>query len=225
MLADFAAWLDELSAADLEALQASAGTTERAPGLVDLYGELIALRQDLRLQGRNSQTAAQRLETLSGSLGHGLEQACLQLATAAADLKGQLPEARREAQRSAALELVALAEGIERSQAAAGELALPALLWGRRREALRQTWRQAHDLLAARAREAMRRLRIGPVAAAGEAFDPVCMRAVGSSRDGRFRPGEVSLVVLQGYRLGADLLQTADVHVESSQNSHTPESP
>jgi len=215
-LEDFRTWLDALGEADLEDLGCQAASAPASPpGMQTLLGELVALRQDVRLQARSSQTAGQRLEDLGQKLESGLNQAASQLGQAATAAKTLVPEARREAQRAVALELVAIVEGLARCQASIQELALPRIPWGKRRAAFRQQLVQPLDLLLTKGLDSLHRLRLAAIASVGSPFDPACMRAVGTSKGGSVPPGHVANVVRQGYRLGEELLQTADVNVES----------
>ena len=188
---------------------------DEPPGLQALLGELVALRQDVRLQARASQTAASHIAELGQKVESGIEQAASQLGQAAGVAKSLVPEARREAQRAVALELVALLEGLSRCQAAFQNLALPRFLLGGGRAELRKRLVQPLDLLLAKGQDAMRRLRLAAIAEVGAPFDPSSMRAVGTCRNRTVPPGHVAEVVRQGYHLGPEILQAAEVNVES----------
>lgn len=216
VIEDFRAWLDELGEADLEELgRQAAAVPPSPPSLHTLLGELTALRQDVRLQARTSQNAARQLDELGQKLESGLTQAGNRLDQAANATKALVPETRREAQRAVALELVAIVESLARCQTALRQIEIPRFALAKRRESLRQQIAQPVDLLLSKGLDSLHHLRLSPVAQPGIPFDPACMRAVGTCRDGGVPPGHVADVVRQGYRLGPELLQTAEVKVES----------
>lgn len=216
IIEDFRAWLDELGETDIEELGCQAAAAPPSPpSLHTLLGELTALRQDARLQARTSQNAARQIEELGQKLESGLAQAGNQLGQAANAAKSLVPETRREAQRAIALELIALVEGLARCQTALRQLDLPRLALGKRRNALRQRISQPVDLLLAKGLDSLHHLHLTPIAQPGIPFDPACMRAVGTREDSDVPPGHVADVIRQGYRIGPELLQTAEVKVKS----------
>lgn len=189
---------------------------EAEPDLETLFGELAALRQETRLVGRASQQAERQLGSLAESLRAELREQNERLARTTADLKTQLPIARREAQGAVLTELLAIRAALEDTVRAARRRTLPSWPWlGVARQLLREGATSAQMALD-KADDALRRLSIAPVAEPGAPFDPKWMRAV-ATVTGSDRPaGTVVTVVRQGWRREDQVLQTADVEVSKA---------
>lgn len=198
--------------ADLDADEPDASE----PDLETLFGELAALRQETRLVGRASQQAERQIGSLAESLRAELREQNERLARTTADLKTQLPIARREAQGAVLTELLAIRAAIEDTVRAARRRTLPLWPWlGAARQLLQEGATSAQMALD-KADDALRRLSIASVAEPGDPFDPKWMRAV-ATVTGSGRPaGTVVTVVRQGWRREDQVLQTADVEVSKA---------
>lgn len=189
---------------------------EAEPDLETLFGELAALRQETRLVGRASQQAERQLGSLAESLRAELREQNERLARTTADLKTQLPVARREAQGAVLTELLAIHAALEDTVRAARRRKLPSWPWlGVARQLLQEGTTSAQMALD-KADDALRRLSIAPVAEPGDPFDPKWMRAVSTVTSADRPAGTVVTVVRQGWRREDQLLQTADVEVSKT---------
>ena len=206
---DSALDVDEL---DVEALDADEAD-ETEPDLETLFGELAALRQETRLVGRASQQAERQIGTLAESLRNELREQGERLARTAADLKTQLPTARREAQGAVLTELLSVRSALEDTVQAARRRTLPSWPWLGAARQLLQEGATSAQLALDKADDALRRLSIVPVAELGVPFDPKWMRAVATVGRADQPAGTVVNVVRQGWRREDQLLQTADVEV------------
>lgn len=211
----FEAWLDELDEDEAADCLEAARSQSSEPDLETFFRELAALRQEVRLQSKANNNLGRDVRQLADSVGAGLENSVRSIANAVNDVKRQVPEARREAQRDGALELIAVVEGLERNLTGFDAISLPLFFWGAgAKEKLREQIRRPQELVLAKAHDAMRRLQITSVAAVGDEFDPKRMRAIGATVDGQARSGTVVEVCLQGYLMNESLLRTADVKVK-----------
>ena len=142
-LSDFRSWLYALTDDELEAAlqggavdgeaRGSAFEAERLkamePDLETLFGELAALRQETRLVGRAGQQSERQLSALAETLRGELSEQGERLAQTAADLKAQLPAARREAQSAVLTELLSVRAALEDAVHAARARTLPNRPW------------------------------------------------------------------------------------------------
>ncbi|MEI8243090.1 MAG: nucleotide exchange factor GrpE [bacterium] len=189
---------------------------DAAPDLETLFGELAALRQETRLVGRASQQAERQLGSLAESLRAELREQNERLVRTTADLKTQLPAARREAQGAVLTELLAIRAALEDTVRAARRRTLPSRPWlGTARKLLQEGTTSAQMALD-KADDALRRLSIAAVAEPGVPFDPKWMRAVAAVTRADRPAGTVVTVVRQGWRREDQLLQTADVEVSKA---------
>ncbi len=212
LLAEFEAWLSEVPEPP-----AAAGSVAESPDLYSLYAELVALKQEVRMQARAAHGAARAAESSATALNEALATRGSELAGVADNLKGMIPAARRAARAEVLTELVRLRESLQHACEAAGDSVLPNRPWlGAARKQIEKSAR-AVRLVLAEADDALRRLSVVPVAAVGEAFDARTMRAAGRSDQGV--PGTVTTVLRQGYRAGDGLLQLAEVIVAGEDGS------
>jgi molecular chaperone GrpE (heat shock protein) len=212
VLSDFRAWLYSLTD---DAPEAPPGD-ETEPDLETLFGELAALRQETRLVGRASQQAERQLGTLAENLRTELREQGERLARTTADLKTQIPAARREAQGAVLTELLSIRSALEDTVRAARGRTLPSWPWLGAARQLLQEGATSAQLALDKADDALRRLSIAPVAEPGDPFDPKWMRAVATVVRADRPAGTVVTVVRQGWRREDQLLQTADVEVSKA---------
>jgi len=227
VLSDFRAWLYSLTddapeapsgddSPEVEATDAPQDADETEPDLETLFGELAALRQETRLVGRASQQAERQLGTLAESLRTELREQGERLARTTADLKTQIPAARREAQGAVLTELLSVRSALEDTVRAARGRTLPSWPWLGAARQLLQEGATSAQLALDKADDALRRLSIAPVAEPGDPFDPKWMRAVATVVRADRPAGTVVTVVRQGWRREDQLLQTADVEVSKT---------
>jgi molecular chaperone GrpE (heat shock protein) len=226
-LSDFRDWLYALTEDELEGtLQGGAVDGEAygsafeeeepeaaEPDLETLFGELAALRQETRLVGRAGQQSERQLGALAETLRAELREQGERLARTAADLKAQLPAARREAQGAVLTELLAVRAALEDTLRATRARTLPARPWLAAARRLLDEGATGAQLALDKADDALRRLSIAPVAEAGAPFDPKWMRAVATVARANLPTGTVVTVLRQGWRREDQILQTAEVEV------------
>ena len=226
-LSDFRSWLYALTDDELEATlqggavdgeaRGSAFEAERLkamePDLETLFGELAALRQETRLVGRAGQQSERQLSALAETLRGELSEQGERLAQTAADLKAQLPAARREAQSAVLTELLSVRAALEDAVHAARARTLPNRPWLAAARRLLAEGASGVQLALDKVDDALRRLSIVPTAEAGAPFDPKWMRAVATVVRANLPTGTVVTVLRQGWRREDQILQTADVEV------------
>lgn len=186
---------------------------ETEPDLETLFGELAALRQETRLVGRAGQQSERQLSALAETLRAELREQGERLARTTADLKAQLPAARREAQGAVLTELLAIRAALEDTVRAARARTLPARPWLVAARRLLDEGTTGAQLALDKADDTLRRLSIVPVVEPGAPFDPKWMRAVATVVCADRPTGTVVTVVRQGWRREDQILQTADVEV------------
>jgi len=214
LLADFSAWLDQLDGFPLDETGGSEASEVDPPDLFSFYSELAALRRDSQLQAKAVQGMRENITELGDALQAEAKLQTQVAADAASDLRSELPRARREAQAVAMSTLIELVEGLGRSDQHLAEASLP-MFPGRkaRRERIMAELRTPVTLLAAKARDALQRLGVRPVASVGDPFDSRTMRVVATVEETGHHGGRVYEIVRQGYTLQNGVLQLAEVKV------------
>jgi hypothetical protein len=217
ILADFAEWLDALVPEERPAPEAE--TPENAaPGLLQLFGELAALRQEVNLQTRENRKLGGSVAAAETNIAQTLQQVTRGF-DRIEEGNRRLAEARLQAQREILDPLLDLAETVRRTAGAPRQPppAPPFLarLFGARtdtRQADRDT--AAFQLLADKAAATLAALNLTPVAERGGGFDPKTMKAVATASGAGVPPGRVADVQRQGYLFRGNPIRTADVTVE-----------
>lgn len=219
ILERFSRWLHELTDADLDALRKDDTPPDqaRAPDLFSLFGELSALKQEVRLQARAAGNMTQQFEATAQALREELGDQGSRLAQTAADLKAQVPTARREAQLAAIRELLEIRESLAGCVASAGTANLPRRPWLKKAGEIVGKLRRDQEIVLNKMDDALHRLSISPLARIGERFDPRIMRAAAIITGSGETPGTVINIYRQGYRLADQILQPAEVEVEKEQ--------
>ena len=217
ILDDFKRWLDKLEESEFDRLKEFKGDPSEGPDLETFYRELVALRQEVRLQSKANQSIGQNFTQLSSSLEDRIDTSIKSLANAVVDIKSQIPEARRDAQRGIALELLSIVEGLKRCKDSLSKERISSLKIGLKKKKKKKaisSLRKPHRLLYLKALDSLRRLKIAPVAAIGDEFDPKCMRVVGTTQDSGAKAGTVTEICLQGHKIEDSLIRTAEVKVK-----------
>ncbi len=211
MLADFARWLDELSADDGLAGLATPPAASETAGMLQLFGALTALRQDVRLAARQALESRQATEAGSATL-QTIEKR-LGLADAAVDsARSRLAESTWKGKAEMALDYVQLVESVERCQIEIGG-SLPRFGAGRVARARLARTADMLALVMEKVALAMRDRQLRPTVEPGATFDPRSMRAVEVARQAGTADGTVAAVLRQGYELDGKPLRDAEVAV------------
>ncbi len=216
VLARFDAWLRTLTEADVNAIEEEAAEESAAPGLATFYGELVALRHDVRIEAKTARAAGRSLDDVAALFQTGVSEHAASMEQAATRIRGALPEVRREGEEAVLRELIDIRESLARNVEAATACRLPHRPWllkhTRTLEALQHDQATTLDKLD----DALRRLQVAPLAEPGMAFDPAVMRAIMTVQGSGAAPGAVTRVLRQGYRRQDRALQIAEVEVEKT---------
>jgi molecular chaperone GrpE (heat shock protein) len=210
----FAQWLDALAEEDIEAIRERARQEADVPDLLTLYGEVVALRQDMKLQATASRKAGHSLESLADVLGDRLDDRLNRVSGLVEETRHMLPESRREGEKAVLLELVSIRESLFRVTAAAEARRLPRLPWPAKHARVLTELRSGQRLVLDKLDDVLRRWQVVPTVKPGVQFDPAYMRAVATSRGTGAQEGEVTEVVRQGYQWNGKALTVAEVQVE-----------
>ncbi|MDG4596615.1 MAG: nucleotide exchange factor GrpE [Candidatus Contendobacter sp.] len=216
LLGRFRAYLDELPDAAL----ADPGEENRQTDLYSLFGELLALKNEVRLESRQVKTALDEFravfETLQASqaqLGGELDRT-----------RAALPEQRRAVIKPVLLELAELHDRLE-----AGLRVLrnyrPTVLsrlfgLGQRERALLQAITQEQDISLRRLEQLLISQQVVALSALGQPLDPHTMRATEVEQRREVGNGIVTEELRRGYLWQGELLRLAEVKV-----NHRPEPP
>jgi molecular chaperone GrpE len=210
MVEAIAAWLDDLTEAELPPPGLSPetmGASEPAPDLFSVLSQLTALTRETQLQGR----ATSRLHA-------ELSAALTQLTESAASPKAiarKLAEARREARLELITELLDVRDRFTRGLAEA-QRRLEGLQGIRAHFGQRPVLEalvQGNLLARERFDDLLRRLDVRETPCAGRPFDPATMRAVEVVSTPDHVPGTVLDVFRPGYTSNGRVLRVAEVKV------------
>ncbi len=206
LLERFRAYLDELP----EAVPTETSEDARHTDLYSLFTELVALKNEIRLESRQVKTALDEFravfETLQASqtqLGGELDRA-----------RGAVAEQRRAALKPLLLELVDLCDRLE-----AGLRVLqsyrPSLLGRlcRREQTLLQAVAQGQDISLRRLDQILSNQQVAALPAQGQPLDPHTMRAAELDQRPDLANGLVTGELRKGYTWQGELLRLAEVKV------------
>ncbi|MGB5064722.1 MAG: nucleotide exchange factor GrpE [Candidatus Competibacter sp.] len=204
LLERFRAYLDELPDADPTAEE------NRHTNLYSLFAELVALKNEVKLESRQVKTVLEEFravfETLQASqsqLGGELDHA-----------RNALPEQRRAALKPILLELLDLHDRLE-----AGLRALqnyrpsPLSRLCRREQTLLQAVAQGQEISLRRLDQILNTQQVTALAARSQPLDPHTMRAAELDRRPDLANGIVTEELRKGYTWQGELLRLAEVKV------------
>ena len=205
ILADFAGWLKDLSAAPAD----PAPRPEKRRGLADLYSEIAALRQEMVLQNRAQQKSVVGLDSAKAAFF----ELGAQLRGQTAALKGAVAKQSEGPEALAVItSFLEIRDSLERTQALARGLISP--------EGLHQSEDADPASLAPTLGLVLRKFDrtledhgVSRIRTVGMPFDPLTMSAVGTRRDPEVPNGTVVEEVRGGFLLGERVLRTAEVFV------------
>ncbi len=206
-------WLDELGEAEPSPPGLAPeieSTSEVAPDLFSLLGQLAALTRETQLQGR----ATNRLHA---ELGAALER-LTQSAASPDAVARKLADARREARGELAVELIEVRDRLTRGLGEA-QRRLAALRGLRGRLGQRPVLAalvEGNVLARERLDDLLRRLEATEILCVGKPFDPTLMRAVEATQTGSAAPGTVVDVIRPGYTMNGRVIRFAEVRVATA---------
>jgi hypothetical protein len=211
VLADFRRWLDAIPDDDLDE-DVEGDEPADSGDLLRLAGEMTALRQEVRLMGRNTGKLLKTVEDVSRDVTTNV--------VPLVDEIRRLDRAGRTSETRGVLGPLLLEIGDLRDslREVLGQVGLVSRPW----MVSKQVWekigieRQQGNLktMIRRIESVLDRNGVKAIAAEGMAFDAACMTVEGVSRAGQVKPGQVSNIVKQGYSLAGGLLRPAVVIVE-----------
>ncbi len=216
VLARFDAWMRTLTETDIRAIEEEGAETDATPGMAAFYGELAALRQDIRLEAKTARAAGRSLDQVAAFVQTGVNEHAASMEQTATKIRGALPEARREGEETVLRELLDVRESLARNVEAATALRLPRRPWLRRHAQTLETLQHDYAATLGKLDDALRRLQVTPLAEPGMPFDPAAMRAIMTVQGSGAAPGAVVRVLRQGYRRQDRALQIAEVEVEKA---------
>lgn len=209
LLERFRAYLDQLPDAAL----AEPDEENHQTDLYSLFGELVALKNEVRLESRQVKTALdefravfETLQTSQTQLGGELDRA-----------RAALPEQRRAALKPVLLELVELYDRLETGLRILRNYR-PTVLsrlfgLGQRERALLQAIAQGQDISLRRLEQLLNSQQVTALVALGQPLDPHTMRAAEVEQRGDVGNGIVTEELRKGYLWQGELLRLAEVKV------------
>ncbi|MDG4552052.1 MAG: nucleotide exchange factor GrpE [Candidatus Contendobacter sp.] len=209
LLERFRAYLDELPDTAL----AEPGEETRQTDLYSLFGELVALKNEVRLESRQVKAAFDEFRTVFETLQASQTQLGDELDRA----RAALPEQRRAALKPVLLELVELHDRLKAGLRILRNYRPTALSrlfgLGRRERALLQALVQGQDISLRRLEQLLNSQEVVALPALGQPLDPHTMRAAEVEQRGDVGNGIVTEELRQGYLWQGKLLRLAEVKV------------
>jgi molecular chaperone GrpE len=223
LLERFRAYLDQIP----DATVSEPGEADRRTDLYSLFGELAALKTEVRLESRQVKTAFDEFRAVFEML----QASQTQLGGELDRTRAALPEQRRAALKPLLLELVELRDRLE-----AGLRALqnyrPTVLsrlfgLGRRERVLLQAIAQGQDISLRRLEQLLNSQQVVALPVLGQPLDPHTMRAAEVEQRREVGNGIVTEELRKGYLWQGELLRLAEVKVnrrpEPATEQQTPE--
>ncbi len=205
LLERFRAYLDEFPEPEPTA------ETSRHTDLYSLFAELVALKNEVRLESRQVKTALEEFRAVFETLQAGQSQLGGELERA----RNALPEQRRAALKPVLLDLLDLHDRLEAGLRALQNHRPSPLgrLLGRREHALLQAVAQGQEISLRRLDQILNAQQVTALATQGQPLDPHTMRAAELDRRTDLANGIVTGELRGGYTWQGELLRLAEVKV------------
>lgn len=205
--------LDEKQYLDDE-VAAAAEIGQEPVDLYALFAEMTALKTEVALQSRNSQTLVTETREETKKFNQELGSHGAALEEISSFIKSRMPSERREARKNALLEITALRESIFNALESGRSVRNSCRSWFKKQHKTNDAFVEIMERLLAISDESLTRLNLTPVAKIGQPFDSKIMRSVAVTGKGDVDENSVSAVVRQGYMHESTLLSIADVEVK-----------
>jgi molecular chaperone GrpE len=194
----------------LDAVPEPAGEETPAADLLTLFTELAALKNEVRIEARQVKQAMD----LARSTLDALQAQNDRLAQELAAQRNAVTQTRQEAERDLLLEVLELRDRLE---AGLGHLGNLPTGWRERPRGatlnLLNAQREGAEIGLRRLDALLARYQVQPLDAAGERFDPHCMRVAALETHPDLPDGQVLEETRRGYRRGAETLRLGEVIV------------
>lgn len=201
-LENFTAWLD-----GLDAIPRELEDEEDEPDLFSFFGELVALRNEVRKANRRTAEAFSQWSDMLVQQGETIGQLGRSM------VAQSKPESGLD--KNSALALLAVNDRLERLTLALKEPA-PAKRWFGNDDEWQRRWaslQQALSIISDHSQTLLTRLDFQATPALGKPFDPTSMIAVATLDDPSVPPGTVVEVCVEGFEQGGEVLRLAEVKV------------
>ena len=203
VLEDFREWLAALPAEAPAAEEGAVGCD-----LHDLFVELAALRQEIRLQNREQGKAVRELE----KVGESYEMVIARLGRQEEELAGLDKRLQRTAERRALLPFLEVRDALVRGWKAAVRLRTRRRLFRPPPPGLEGV-EEGYELAIRRFDQALAQLRVEVMQTVGRPFDPQRMKAVGTCQVDQAEEGVVVEELVSGFVQDGVILRPAEVVV------------
>jgi len=208
LVRQFCSHLDDLPDQIVENL-----ASEESTDLYSLYAELIALKNEVRIESRQVKSAVDEFKSVFETLQSAQEQMAAELEQHRKD-KEMLTQA---VLRPILLGLLDLYDRLE-AGLQAGAAYRPSWLsrWVKRESRMLSALWEGQQMTLNRLQNLLDAYGVRPIAVLDQPFDPVCMRAVETEHRSELPDGIVTAVLRTGYVLDDELLRTPDVRINKS---------
>lgn len=218
LLDRFRAYLNE----EPEAVPAETSQDNRRTDLYSLFAELVALKNEVRLESRQVKTALDEFRAVFETL----QATQTQLAGELDRARNALPEQRRATLKPLLLELVDLRDRLEAGLRVLRNYrpTLPGRLLGvgRRERVLLQAITEGQDITLRRLDQILNAQQVTALNARGQPLDPHTMRAAELDHRPDLANGIVTEELRKGYLWRGELLRLAEVRVNRGPDTDTP---
>lgn len=208
---------EELEAVENEKKEGLSFSLTPEVDLRTLLSEMVALKSEIRVETKASR---EMRDTLQSSLSH-LEDSLARSKQREQKLEEDLTRQKANASKRMALSMIDHLDRLERALVQAKELTKPQKRWWFRFSPSPQALSLYEGLLLSvqRLHQKLDELDVYPLDSLDQEFDPEKMEALETRKADGVAEGLVLEEITKGYRLGKDILRTAQVVVSSGTNS------
>ncbi len=221
IIQQFSGWLYDLTEEEFSELKDDEAAEENniAPDLFDLFGELTAIRQEIKIQSKTVQGAGRRLETVNDDLKTeiGEQFKALTNTNHTNGFKGKYADHLNA--ETTLIELIFIRDNIIHCLELAEtyripEENIPSRPWIKKPYMAMENMYQSIQRLLRKIDDTLYRLNIHTMVEMGMAFDAGNMKAVAVSKNTGAARGTITEIVRQGYKHNEQILQLPEVQVE-----------
>jgi|AntAceMinimDraft_8_1070364.scaffolds.fasta_scaffold02359_3 molecular chaperone GrpE (heat shock protein) len=186
---------------------------EDIPDLRSFYTELTVLNQAIELQTRAVRQSGREMTEGLESISTDFRKEEERIFGVVKEIRRELKDEKTEIRNELLQEIIEIRESVLNTCRTVEMNQPPSRFWNRKTRRTRGKIHESQGMLIRKIDDALRRLRVSPLARVGDDFDAGVMRAISVNKAGARPSGQVSAIIRQGYRRDEKILHYAEVEV------------
>lgn len=208
----FSEWLYELTEEEGEKILQDP-LPEDTPDLRSFYTELTVLNQKIELQTRAVRQSDREMTEGLEAISTDFRKQGKRIFDVAEEIQRVLKTEKAEIRDELLREIIEIRESVLNACHIVTINQPPSRFWNRKTQRARGKIQESQGMLIRKIDDALRRLRVSPLARVGDVFDAGVMSAITVNKAAAQPSGRVSAVIRQGYRRDEKILRYAEVEV------------